>query len=298
MRAIRPLGTLHLTIGVMSLTKPARVEAAIALLMSQDMASILRAVKEEHAGAIEEAAACESEVGKDSEPPMASEHTPIQMNQALSSPPLTLSFKGLKSMHSAKSTSLLYTPPTDPSGRLYPFSQELKDQFTRKGFMFEEKRALRLHATILNTIYAGKVYPRRAEGDRPGDTRPQEPEFAEAVDRNGTTDEEQHGQIQPARELEEHDHSVEQHGSTEPVTEPQDPKGKKKKKGKRKKQPVKFDARELIDRYAGFEWARDVEIERVAICEMGAKKTTDEKGEVVGEEYTEIASVPLYQKQV
>ncbi len=48
----------------------------------------------------------------------------------------------------------------------------------------------------------------------------------------------------------------------------------------------------MIAKYQGFEWAKDVHIERLNICEMGAKKTI-ENGKVVNEEYIEVASVPL-----
>ena len=54
----------------------------------------------------------------------------------------------------------------------------------------------------------------------------------------------------------------------------------------------KFDARELVERYREFEWARDVRMESVSICEMGAKKILEEEV-VVDQVYTEVASVPL-----
>jgi activating signal cointegrator complex subunit 1 len=47
-----------------------------------------------------------------------------------------------------------------------------------------------------------------------------------------------------------------------------------------------------LERYQDFVWARDVVLDRIAICEMGAKKVV-ENGEVVGEQYTEVASVSL-----
>lgn len=54
----------------------------------------------------------------------------------------------------------------------------------------------------------------------------------------------------------------------------------------------KFDARELVERYKEFEWAREVRMEKVSICEMGAKQILE--GEVVVDQvYTEVASVPL-----
>ena len=63
--------------------------------------------------------------------------------------------------------------------------------------------------------------------------------------------------------------------------------------------PLKFDARPLLEAYESFVWAEDVVLDRIAICEMGAKKKKKERvdggGSVVGEEeeYTEVASVGL-----
>ena len=74
---------------------------------------------------------------------------------------------------------------------------------------------------------------------------------------------------------------------------------------------MRFDARELLERWRGEVWARDVRVEKVAICEMGAREVRvgDDgdagegegegggerkgKGEVVDAVYKEIASVEL-----
>ena len=66
----------------------------------------------------------------------------------------------------------------------------------------------------------------------------------------------------------------------------------------------KFDAGYLIDRYEDMVWMEGVRVEKVAICEMGAKDVVvEEEGESVGnglkeprivqQEYKEIASVEL-----
>lgn len=49
-----------------------------------------------------------------------------------------------------------------------------------------------------------------------------------------------------------------------------------------------IDARELMQRYEDFEWARGVHLERLAICRMGAREVGD--GD---EEYVVEAEVPL-----
>ncbi|KAL9025945.1 MAG: hypothetical protein Q9196_005311 [Gyalolechia fulgens] len=289
-RAIRPLGTLHLTLGIMSLPKPEKVEAATALLRSLDMAGMLAAAEQKHSEDMAGAAVVQSEAEQHN-PSLADSRTePGEASRRPPSQPLTLSFKGLKSMHAPGSTTFLYAPPTDETGRLYPLCHAIKDRFAQDGFMIEEKRALKLHATILNTIYAGKVYPRKVKDDYMGDAKATEPGSAEVVDKNEGSDRGHHDEGRPYGRPDEQEPPAEEHEPTESRTKEVK---EGKTKSRRKKEAIKFDARDLLARYTDFEWARDVRIEKLVICEMGAKKIMDEKGEVVGEEYTEIASVPL-----
>lgn len=39
-----------------------------------------------------------------------------------------------------------------------------------------------------------------------------------------------------------------------------------------------------MERYRDYEWMRDVRVEKVAICRMGAKKVVDEEGGETGDE--------------
>ena len=133
----------------------------------------------------------------------------------------------MKSMHSSSKTTSLYATPEDPTSRLYGFATQLRDAFASANFMIPDKRPLKLHATIVNTLYAKSKRPAKDSG--PG-------------------------------------------------------------KGKRGVQ--KLDATELLVEFKDFEWARDFRLEKVSICEMGAKKEIVD-GVVVNEEYLEIASVPL-----
>ena len=283
---IRPLGTLHLTIGVMSLKEPERLERAVDLLKKLDLVDMLKKEEEEEPKCVRTPRqAGEEPTTATGEPGVSS--LLAQPDQSVSSPPLILSFTGLKSMHSSTSTSFLYIPPTDPTGRLYPFCLSLKDRFSAGGFMTEEDRALKLHATILNTIYAAKVYPSKTlvQGE---DGRLGVAEVEKAGTENAVDGHQDEGQ---GNEPLNQEGTIAEPLSTKSKSQPPEP--KRERKGKRKKQVVKFDARDLINRYSKFEWARSARIEKVAICEMGAKKTKDEKGEVVREEYTEIASIPL-----
>ena len=268
-KAIRPLGTLHLTIGVMSLKEEGRLEGAVELLKGMNMGALLRDTEKSEGVDTTSTSSTSSTVPIS---PLPSS----QPNQNASPPPLTLSFTGLQSMHSPRSTSFLYTPPTDSTGRFYPFSQALRDRFATEGFVVDEERALKLHATVLNTIYADKVAPGKklVQG---ADAR-----FGLVKTDMGAMEE------KLGEEYQEHDQEA---GEEELESSPSKPRGKGRSKGK--KRIVKFDARRLLERYKEFGWAKDVRIEKVAICEMGAKKVMDEKGDVVGEVYTEVASVSM-----
>ncbi|KAF2803556.1 uncharacterized protein BDZ99DRAFT_353762, partial [Mytilinidion resinicola] len=124
-KAIRPLGTLHLTLGVMSLDEDG-LERATALLQSLSLADLLNTAS-------------------------AEETATFPTTQPDS---LVISIQGLHSMHPPARTSILYAAPEDPTGRLYPAATKLRDLFTQAGFMGPEDRPLKLHATIVNTVYA------------------------------------------------------------------------------------------------------------------------------------------------
>ncbi|SPO03420.1 uncharacterized protein DNG_06103 [Cephalotrichum gorgonifer] len=97
--AVRPLGTLHLTLGVMSLPEVERVEEAAAVLRGLKAGDILA--------------------------------------------------------EKASEATVLYAPPADGDGRgvLQPFCERLRAEFLAAGLMVEDRRPLKLHATIVNTIY-------------------------------------------------------------------------------------------------------------------------------------------------
>ncbi|KAL8710752.1 MAG: hypothetical protein Q9220_004770 [cf. Caloplaca sp. 1 TL-2023] len=245
LKAIRPIATLHLTIGVMSLPDKTSLERAVECLKS----TLRPTSATERSDGVAEGDA----------------------SNTTTTAPFTLSFTGLESMHPPHSTSLLYVAPEDGEGRLRELCEGLRKAFVERGVMVEQKREMRLHVTVVNTVYAGKetVGNKGGKGtEMGGDGRIQGD--ADDGDEGGGDENgmEESGMQRTAAPVE--------------------------KKGKRKKQVIKFDARELLDRYAGFTWARDVVVEKVAICEMGAKKVVDERtGEVVGEEYREVASVKL-----
>ncbi|EME89565.1 uncharacterized protein MYCFIDRAFT_101602, partial [Pseudocercospora fijiensis CIRAD86] len=194
-KAIRPVGTLHLTLGVMSLD-PTKLAAAVNFLKELDLKSMLDGA------------------------------SPGSVNGSQTESKLDL--KGLESMHPPQKTSILYAAPTDRTGRLYPFCLALQEAFNEKEFLVSDDRKLKLHATLVNTIYAK---------DRGKPTKPQINAQVSNI---------------PIRTQNNAD-AVKGHGPDANAH-------------------LKLDARSLIDKYKDYVWAEQITLDRVAICEMGAKK--------------------------
>lgn len=217
-KSVRPIGTLHLTLGVMSLNGD-QLTQAITHLKELDLAAILR---EANAGSAE---------------PVVTEGIKIDM-------------VGLKSMHAVESTSILYAAPTDPTNRLYSFCVAVQNAFKSAGYLGQDDRQLKLHATLINTIYAKSR--RRPEPKAVTITS-----TGEVISNSSVPNDRSHG-----------------HGPNADA-------------------PSKFDARSILDKYQDHVWAQSIMLDRISICEMGAKKITDSDGEVFDERYTEVASIPM-----
>ena len=254
-KAIRPVGALHCTLGVMSLDRK-RLDEAVELLVALDTRSLLKQTRKDHT---EQAREFQEVFDVETK----TEGTQSTLTKPISPPAvdrdsvsLSVDLKGLVSMHPPHNTSILYTAPADLSERLYPFCLAVQKLFRDKDLLVADDRKLKLHATIVNTIYAkGRKPERRRYGVTPGSTR--------------TT-----GEPEGQQTGEEVDDRSQGHG----------PKANA---------PLKIDATVLLEEYKDFTWAENVRLDRIAICEMGAKKVTNAEGEVISEQYTEVASVAL-----
>jgi activating signal cointegrator complex subunit 1 len=221
-----------------------RLHQAIEYLHSLDIAAVLR-----------EAAASSGGPTKSSQISDKVAATETRLKSA--TPRLRITVKGLESMHSPQSTSILYAVPKDTAGTLYAFCLAMQDLFKERGFLVDENRKLKLHATIVNTIYAkGRKPPSLSPGDRDG--------VPQMVDNASSS--------MKARR-----------------PSPNDSQGH----GPKANAPLKMDASLILEKYKDFVWADDVLLDRIAVCEMGAKKIKDTSGNVVDEQYTEIANRPL-----
>lgn len=239
-KALRPVDALHCTLGVMSLNDE-RLAEAKSFLESLNIHSLLSGKSNDQEKAV-----------------APSESTSVE---SAAVPPITIELRGLESMHPPQKTSILYSTPSDPSERLYAFCLAVQRLFKEKGFLIDDQRDLKLHATIVNTIYAkGKKQPlARASAQASASTH------ASHDAGNATV-----GPDVP----EASDSRSQGHGPNANA-------------------PLKMNARGLLQQYKEHVWAQGVTLEKLAICEMGAKKFTDEKGKIINEQYTEVASVAL-----
>lgn len=268
-KAIRPVGALHCTLGVMSLDKE-KLSEAIEFLQNLDIRNLLSTAAE--------ASKTASERSSHQEDPQSEKSTPNNglKSQGLSAVerpiappkvdhqlgPIKVRLEGLVSMHSPRSTTILYTAPTDETGRLYPFCLALQKLFKDKGLLVEDTRQLKLHATVVNTIYAkGRKRPpnRNARQQVP-------PSSSNATIAEEPTVDGPDGQAQAD--------SPQGHGPNANA-------------------PLRIDATAILEKYKDFTWAKAVVLDRIAICEMGAKKILDADGNIEDEQYAEVASIPL-----
>jgi activating signal cointegrator complex subunit 1 len=265
-QAVRPVGTLHLTLGVMSLSS-SQLSNAVEHLQDLDIGRILRGITTQKiAEAGIDTPTVSEGLGSVENPPALSENAALQADPDV----LSIELRGVLPMQKARQTSILYAEPVDRTGRLLSFGESLRGSFEERGWVVRDERALRLHATVLNTIYA------KAKGKSEG--RANVARSAVSVAMSAETDE---GDGESDRVQGVDGRST-------------DGENEKSEHGKGAssdfKSWMRFDASNLIEAYKDFIWAEDVMIDRVQICKMGAQKIVDEgTGEIMDERYEVVA---------
>ncbi|KAF2236540.1 hypothetical protein EV356DRAFT_530822 [Viridothelium virens] len=366
-KAVRPLGALHLTIGVMSLTDKEHVDGAIDMLQNLDLLDTLRhsqgskpqgmtatattgPMKFEGDSLSEQTepslVPLDDEAKSDdtiitsgrtsatgdrdavlegpnsakegewtmeplSSPPLSSLMRPVSpppwprpasqkipvLSEDTSSPgsPLRLKISALHAMKSPSKTSVLFASVEDPTSRLLTFATSLRTSFTDAGFLVHDDRPLKLHATIVNTIYAKQGHPRARR--RKAKKAAGAPEQTPANDKRDEHDETGSTKHEFEDELDEGGEQGEEDGKSEDGIhhkgETNDNSSQTTKQEEKPRFQQRFNATTLIEKYKDFVWAEDVHLDRLAICEMGAKTMYDHDGKVVEEKYTEVASIRL-----
>ncbi len=138
--AVRPPGTLHLTLGVMSLPTQAQLDRAVATLQGLNLREIVGDVRASLA---------------------RQQQSTRRLLDAHSRPLIAL--RGLQAMQTPARTSVLYAPPVDVdgSGTLHGLCEAVRRVFIERGLMVDDGRPQLLHATIVNTIYSKDERGRR-----------------------------------------------------------------------------------------------------------------------------------------
>ena len=234
--AFRHPGCLHFTLGVMSLPSPEKLGLAKAFLRNLDLPSLL---------------------------PVASPPT----NQH----PLTTSLRTLSSLPAAEHATSLYASPV-PSEAVYAFASKVRTAFIEAGLLIDDGRGLLLHATLVNTIYA--MPRKRLRGGQKGQKARTLLERAKEEEIQKLQEEARVGK--PEREIEG---DLLDAGDGEGMVAAGIKRIQKEYEAKlaereqeAKSQRVKIDARGLVKKYENMVWAKDVVLDRLTICEMGAKK--------------------------
>ncbi|KKK26169.1 hypothetical protein ARAM_000966 [Aspergillus rambellii] len=170
--AIRPVGTLHLTLGVMSLPTPERLNEALRFFNSLDLVALMRqaentaqkkrlnaakkrklpeSIKRETTTLTEGRNEGVAIAGKDnssvSSDQLATTTTTTTsitgenpqdefVYPTPSTPtPFTISLESLHALPRARFATVLHAAPVDPTFRLYPFCELLRDRFLEAGFL-------------------------------------------------------------------------------------------------------------------------------------------------------------------
>jgi activating signal cointegrator complex subunit 1 len=162
---VRPLGTLHLTLGVMTLPRPEDLARALDLLRTLRPRDLWAAAVA--AAQARTRAPLAVEAGKPSAGLAERAGTPSQ--RAPTEPRIGL--RGLEHFGggAGAQASVLYAPPADADGALRGFCEAVREPFLASGVMADEARGLQLHATVFNTTYVPK--PRGAKGKMTVDAR-------------------------------------------------------------------------------------------------------------------------------
>jgi activating signal cointegrator complex subunit 1 len=147
--AVRPVGTLHLTLGVMSLPTKEQLEEVIEFFHSLDLASIMHEAEEiakksrrsrkrsssprhqsDFTGAVGEREEIQSSRRLEHEGDSASAIVPQGTYE-----PLTISLESLHALPRGRAATVLHAAPVDSTSRLYPFCVLLRNKFLEAGYL-------------------------------------------------------------------------------------------------------------------------------------------------------------------
>lgn len=163
--AVRPVGTLHLTLGVFSFAQNgngnAGLERAVELLRNIKLRDIWARVSSR-------VPAMPGTEGNSDARGKGVDDNGSGSNENGEGSELRITLRGLQSMQAPSKAAVLYAPPIDPMGRLQAFCEEVRRRFLQAELMTDDKRPLLLHATIVNTVYVRGGSGRKGKGGSRG----------------------------------------------------------------------------------------------------------------------------------
>lgn len=149
--ALRPVGTLHLTLGVMSLPTKERLDEAIRFFHSLNLTAIMREAEKMAASGTKNLLQQTSAHIQSQPESTTSDGEKPEPDLELPQPqPLTISLESLHAFPRARNATVLHAAPVDQTARLYPFCVLLREKFLEIGLVLEESRDERKDQTGLD----------------------------------------------------------------------------------------------------------------------------------------------------
>lgn len=280
----RAAGTWHLTLGVMNLEEESRKQKALEVLHGLDLQGLLRdaekgppkgykPARKWRDGEKEKAIPLTSASGEvdTTQDQMKGKEPDNQIQQPLH--PITIALTGLGGFPSLKKARVLWARPREQAGptdsadrpvlgdseRLYNFALHLIQPFRDAG-LITETRALALHATVANMRFA------KNKGRTPSWKSDQ-------VDARkiGRVWNEFDGDVSAAVDVEIEDAERED----QKQEQAQDVTSSGSKQQESDGEDADEEESNIHDAKKEFVWLKDVEVNRVAICKLGASKHED-----------------------
>lgn len=318
--AHRPPGTFHLTLGTMDLTAPEDMERALKLLQDTDYLELLHeagrgmTAHPTHKIYSEVEQTAREGDQNQAETTSRSPAAPLEsLSRAISPPPpnksslkdvpsaptsldtpqhhhsptsISVTLSGLGTFPRASSARIFYAHPHDSTSRLLPFANSIRERF-REVKLVTDTRPLVLHATVANFIYDKQRRKRRFKGPQDSgmsvDARDLLMYFNDGRatrDRaRAKTAASEASHLTTATDQDESTVTLPSAGSEGHAPESEVVGGTAASKFKSEDNPAAASRGEYV-------WARDIVIDRIRICKMGAQKSDVEGW---GLEYVPIA---------
>ncbi|KAE8310396.1 AKAP7 2'5' RNA ligase-like domain-containing protein [Aspergillus transmontanensis] len=138
--ALRPVGTLHLTLGVMSLPTKERLNEAIEFFQSLDLVTMVREAEKIASARAQRKNRNAPSVSATEQSFRLSAGEVAKSHDESRPSPFTLSLESLHALPRARTATVLHATPVDPTARLYPFCELLRDKFLEAGFLLGEQK--------------------------------------------------------------------------------------------------------------------------------------------------------------